>query len=132
MQTMDDAPRQGVAAGICDFSEAGFAGRGNGLTACKRRRQCGNEVDLSGGALAPGAYTLFTADISNAYSGLIEDPRGIILAGLSIGTGLSTYPGSALQEVGDDILLNVVPEPATDVLTVVGLVFAFTVAKLAQ
>ena len=63
-----------------------------------------NFTDLSSGSLAHGAYTLFTADVANAYSGF---------GSLSIGTGLGAYTGSTLQVVGNNIMLNVVPEPTT-------------------
>src|SRR5581483_12528451 len=62
-----------------------------------------NFSDLSGGTLASGAYTLFSADVAGAYSGLTTDGSGNITSGLSIGTGLSAYPGSSLQEVGNNI-----------------------------
>jgi len=63
-----------------------------------------NFSDLSGGSLAHGAYHLFTADVAGAYSGF---------GNLSIGTGLGAYTGSNLQVLGNDIVLNVVPEPST-------------------
>ena len=63
-----------------------------------------NFSDLTAGSLAHGAYTLFTADVAGAYSGF---------GNLSIGTGLGAYTGSTLQVVGNNIMLNVVPEPAT-------------------
>jgi hypothetical protein len=74
-----------------------------------------NFIDLSGGSLDPGVYTLFTATTANNYAGLAFDGSNYITAGLTIGTGLSSYPGSSLQLVGNDIVLNVVavPEPAT-------------------
>jgi autotransporter-associated beta strand protein len=70
-----------------------------------------NFSDLSSGSLGAGQYTLFTADTANTYSGLTKDGSGFITAGLTIGTGLSFYPGSNLQVVGNNIVLNVVPEP---------------------
>ncbi len=72
-----------------------------------------NFSDLSSGVLAQGSYTLFSADIADAYAGLITDGSGFISEGLTIGTGLEAYAGSTLQVVGNDIVLNVVPEPAT-------------------
>ncbi|RYD84100.1 MAG: hypothetical protein EOP84_06445, partial [Verrucomicrobiaceae bacterium] len=76
----------------------------------------GNTIDfsdLSSGTLDQGSYTLFTSDVSDAYFGLITDGSGFITEGLMIGSGLEAYAGSALQVVGNDIVLNVVPEPAT-------------------
>jgi autotransporter-associated beta strand protein len=82
-----------------------------------------NFVDLAAGALADGAYTLFTADVSGAYSGLATDGGGFITSGLSIGTGLGAYGIKNLQVVGNDIVLNVkaVPEPATAALAALGI-----------
>jgi hypothetical protein len=73
-----------------------------------------NFTDLSGGSLADGQYTLFTADVASAYAGLTEDGSGFITGGLAIGTGLGAY-NSSLQQVGNNIVLNVsaVPEPTS-------------------
>ena len=68
------------------------------------------------GPLSPGLHTLFTADVAGAYSGITTDGGGNILTGLTIGTGLGAYPGSALQVSGNNIVLNVVPEPGTALL----------------
>jgi autotransporter-associated beta strand protein len=72
-----------------------------------------NFSDLStGNSLAAGQYTLFDAgSTSGAYTGLTTDGSGVITAGLSIGTGLTAFPGSNLQVSGNKIVLNVVPEP---------------------
>src|SRR5262249_46371172 len=72
-----------------------------------------NFTDLSGGNLAAGTYTLFTADAPGAYSGLGLSGSTII-SGLTIGSGLAAYPGSSLMVSGNDIVLVVaVPEPAS-------------------
>jgi hypothetical protein len=75
-----------------------------------------NFTDLTNGSLSDGQYVLFAADAANAYdegmySGLRSNGSGYITAGLSIGSGLSAYPGSNLQIVGNDIVVNVIPEP---------------------
>lgn len=75
-----------------------------------------NFSDLTGGALTYGNYTLFSANVANAYSGLVVDGSGVITSGLAIGTGLEAYAGSSLQVLGNDIVLAVVPEPSTAVL----------------
>lgn len=75
----------------------------------------GNTIDfsdLSGDSLTAGQYTLFSSNVANAYSGLTLS-GSVITGGLTIGTGLSAYSGSTLQVVGNDIVLNVVPEPGT-------------------
>lgn len=72
-----------------------------------------NFLDLSSGTLANGRYTLFTADVQDAYSGLTMDAQGFISGGLTIGSGLAAYAGSTLQVVENDIVLNVIPEPAS-------------------
>ncbi|HEX8915558.1 MAG TPA: autotransporter-associated beta strand repeat-containing protein, partial [Humisphaera sp.] len=70
-----------------------------------------NFTDLTAGGLTPGVYTLMTADAAGAYAGLTTNPDGTIATGLTIGTGLTAYPGSTLSVSGNDIVLNVVPEP---------------------
>jgi len=76
-----------------------------------------NFNDLSAGTLGSGIYTLFSADVAGAYSGLTVDGSGNITGGLAIGTGLGAYPGAVLQEVGNNIVLNTAsastPEPAS-------------------
>ncbi len=71
-----------------------------------------NFLDLSSGALSAGSYTLFTSNVANGFSGLQLDGSNFITSGLSIGSGLSAYPSSTLQEVGNSIVLNLVPEPS--------------------
>jgi hypothetical protein len=66
-----------------------------------------NFTDLASGALASGAYALFTSDVAGAYSGLTTDPNGNITSGLTIGAGLSAYLASSLQLVGNTIALNI-------------------------
>jgi autotransporter-associated beta strand protein len=85
-----------------------------------------NFSDLAGGALASGQYTLFTANVATAYAGLTEDGSGNITAGLVVGSGLAAYPGSNLQQVGNNIVLNVaVPEPsALAALGAAGMIWA--------
>lgn len=86
-----------------------------------------NFTDLSAGNLAAGQYLLFSADISGAYQGLTVGAGNVITAGLSIGSGLGAYAGSSLELVGNDIYLNVVPEPAQTLLIGVGLGFLLLV-----
>jgi autotransporter-associated beta strand protein len=75
-----------------------------------------NFSDLTSGSLTNGQYTLFTADASGAYSGLTTAGDGTITGGLTIGTGLTSYSGSTLQLSGNNIVLNVVPEPGSAAL----------------
>jgi autotransporter-associated beta strand protein len=75
-----------------------------------------NFSDLTSGSLTNGQYTLFTADASGAYSGLTTAGDGTITSGLTIGTGLTSYSGSTLQLSGNNIVLNVVPEPGSAAL----------------
>ena len=84
-----------------------------------------NFTDLTGGSLATGAYTLFSSDVPNAYSGLVLS-GSTITGGLTIGSGLGAY-STSLELVGNNIVLNLkpVPEPATCVLASV------TIAALA-
>ncbi len=71
-------------------------------------------TDLSSGSLDHGAYTLFTASAADNYGGAFAtDGSGFVTAGLSIGTGLEAYAGSTLQLVGNDIVLNIIPEPSS-------------------
>lgn len=81
-----------------------------------------NFTDTSSGSLAGGEYVLFSANVANAYSGLTVDGSGNITAGLSIGTGLTAYPGSTLKRVGNNIVLNLIaPAPSAPTgLTVTG------------
>lgn len=51
-----------------------------------------------------GDYTLFTANVPDAYSGLTLDGSNTITAGLAIGTGLDA--GSLLKVVGNNIVLS--------------------------
>lgn len=74
-----------------------------------------NFTDLSLGSLAPGNYLLFSADVSSAYSGLGLSGSTIV-SGLSIGSGLDSYAGSSLQLSGNNIYVQVVPEPQTYLL----------------
>jgi autotransporter-associated beta strand protein len=76
-------------------------------------------LDLSSGLLEAGTYTLLTADVEQAYTGLVFDSAGFITEGLQIGSGLEGYNELSLQLQGNDIVLNVVPEPAS-VLTLAG------------
>lgn len=69
--------------------------------------------DLTGGLLGIGSYPLFTADTAGAFSGLTTAADGTIAGGLAIGSGLNAYPGSSLQLVDQQIVLNVIPEPNT-------------------
>ncbi|MDF3058965.1 MAG: hypothetical protein K0R17_3180 [Rariglobus sp.] len=73
-------------------------------------------TDLTAGGLSSGHYTLVSADASGAFNGLTLDGSGFITAGLSIGSGLGNYPGSTLQVVGNNLVLNLVvpagPPPA--------------------
>jgi autotransporter-associated beta strand protein len=66
-----------------------------------------NFSDATLGGLAPGAYALFTADVADAYSGLVTGSGGgPITSGLSIGTGLEVYGSIAeLWSLGNDITL---------------------------
>jgi autotransporter-associated beta strand protein len=65
-----------------------------------------NFSDAALGGLAPGSYPLFTADVADAFSGLVTAPGGLITSGLSIGTGLEAYGGIAqLYNFGQDISL---------------------------
>jgi len=71
-----------------------------------------NFNDLTAGSLALGNYTLMTFDADTTYEGT-----------LVIGTGLSSYAGSSLVFNDDSsIVLNLVPEPSTALLALVGLV----------
>lgn len=65
-----------------------------------------NFTDLSAGLLASGQYVLFQGDTNTNYSGLTTDGSGFITAGLSIGSGLSSYTSTSLQVVGNSIVLN--------------------------
>lgn len=65
-----------------------------------------NFTDLSAGLLASGQYVLFQGDANTNYGGLTTDGSGFITAGLSIGSGLSSYTSTSLQLVGNNIVLN--------------------------
>ena len=65
-----------------------------------------NFTDVSAGLLASGQYVLFQGDANTNYSGLTTDGSGFITAGLSIGSGLSSYTSTSLQLVGNNIVLN--------------------------
>lgn len=65
-----------------------------------------NFTDLSAGLLASGQYVIFQGDANTNYSGLTTDGSGFITAGLSIGSGLSSYTSTSLQVVGNSIVLN--------------------------
>jgi autotransporter-associated beta strand protein len=65
-----------------------------------------NFSDATLGGLAPGVYPLFTADVADAFSGIVTTPGGLITSGLSIGTGLEAYGGIAqLYNLGQEITL---------------------------
>lgn len=80
-----------------------------------------NFSDLSGGSLVNGNYRLFSADTSDAFSGLTTDGNGFILSGLSIGSGLGAYGAAVLQVQGGDIVLTNIPEPGSAAMLVAGL-----------
>jgi hypothetical protein len=63
------------------------------------------DFNVLGGATS-GDYTLFTADVAGAYSGLTIGGGGVITGGLSIGGGLGA--GSTLKLVGNDIIVSAV------------------------
>jgi autotransporter-associated beta strand protein len=78
-----------------------------------------NVIDFTtlAGSLANGqTYTLFTATTGGAtgYAGLTLDGNNHITDGLFIGTGLGGLASESFLAVsGNDIVLNVVPEPQT-------------------
>jgi len=80
-----------------------------------------NFSDLSGGALASGAYTLFSSDNPGAYINLTVDANNRITDGLLIGSGLNAYPGSTLSLSGGNIVLTLVPEPSAALFLLGGL-----------
>ena len=80
-----------------------------------------NFSDLTLGSLAFGKYTLFAASLSSAYSGLTLDGNNTITDGLFIGSGLESYSGSTLDLEGNNIVLNVIPEPGSILLFGLGL-----------
>lgn len=84
-------------------------------------------TDLSAGNLAIGNYVLFAANVANAFSGLTLS-GSTITSGLTF-TGLDAYAGSTLQISGNDIILNVVPEPSVGGLIGVGLTFVLLLRK---
>lgn len=65
-----------------------------------------NFNDVSAGLLASGQYVLFQGDSNTNYGNLTTDGSGFITAGLSIGSGLSSYTSTSLQLVGTNIVLN--------------------------
>jgi hypothetical protein len=75
-----------------------------------------NFNDLAAGSLGGGIYTLITSDSSNSYAGLTLSGN-VITGGLAIGSGLGSYPGATLELQGNNIVLNLVPEPTTLLLT---------------
>jgi len=70
-----------------------------------------NFNDLTSGNLGAGQYILFQGDSNTGYGGLTVSGSGYITGGLTIGSGLSAYPSSTLQLVGNNIVLNVVLPP---------------------
>ena len=74
-------------------------------------------TDISFGALSNGQFRLFSADAANAYSGLTLDGSNYITAGLTIGSGLSSYPGARLRVVNNDIVLELATNAAVVVPT---------------
>jgi hypothetical protein len=64
-------------------------------------------TDLSNGGLSAGSYTLFSSSAANAYSGLTLDGSNYITAGLTIGSGLTSYPRARLRVVNNDIVLQI-------------------------
>lgn len=74
-------------------------------------------------------YILFSGtDSDNQFAGLTIDGSGYITAGLFIGTGLGAFEGN-LQIVDNDIVLNVVPEPATFALLAFSLTTIFALRR---
>jgi hypothetical protein len=75
------------------------------------------------GVLANGqTYTLFSADVAGAYSGLAFDGGGKVTSGLTFtGLGGAYQTNSYISQVGNDLQLTVVPEPATWLLLGLGL-----------
>lgn len=68
-------------------------------------------VDESDGNL-PTQSVLFSADAPGAYLGLTTGTDNVITAGLTIGSGLESYPQAALYLIGNNIVLRVTPPPA--------------------
>ncbi|MBW8863717.1 MAG: hypothetical protein JF609_02120 [Verrucomicrobia bacterium] len=66
-------------------------------------------TDLSLGALSNGSYTLFDSSVANVYYGLTLDGSNYITAGLTIGSGLNSYPTARLRVVNNDIVLQIAP-----------------------
>ncbi|HEV2691611.1 MAG TPA: hypothetical protein VG347_01815 [Verrucomicrobiae bacterium] len=64
-------------------------------------------TDFSNGGLSSGTYTLFDASVAGAYVGLTLDGSNYITAGLTIGTGLTSYPTARLRLVNNDIVLQI-------------------------
>ena len=68
------------------------------------------------------SYTLFTADAASAYSGLTLDGANHVTAGLSFaGLGGAFQTQSYIQLVGNNLVLQVVPEPTAWALLLGGL-----------
>ena len=65
-----------------------------------------NFYDPTSGSLTSGTYVLVQVSASGVFSGLTTNGSNVITAGLSIGSGLSYYPGSTLSVVGNNIVLN--------------------------
>ena len=79
-----------------------------------------NVVNFSSlGGLAQGAYTLFTFDANNAYTGTLQ-----------IGTGLESFATSNFTYNANNIVLNVVPEPQTWALLAFSLTSVITSVRL--
>ena len=64
-------------------------------------------TDLSFGGLVGGSYTLFAAGSANEYSGLSLDGSNYITSGLTIGSGLASYPAAKLRLVNNNIVLQI-------------------------
>jgi hypothetical protein len=78
----------------------------------------GNTINfniLTGTITVGQQYILFSGTDPNQFAGLTTDGSGYISAGLTIGAGLPGAFGtsSTLQVVGNNIVLNAIPEPAT-------------------
>ena len=68
---------------------------------------------VSGSLVSGQTYTLFSADVASAYSGL-SFTLGKVTGGLAFtGLGGAFQTNSYISQVGNDLVLNAVPEPAT-------------------
>ncbi len=72
------------------------------------------EFGVVGSLVSGQSYTLFSSNVAGAYSGLTFDGSNYVTAGLSF-TGLSGafQTDSKIQLVGNNLVLQAVPEPAT-------------------